>query len=210
MKKKILIISDYIWNIGGIEVYIKNAGDLLSLDDDKYDIEYFWLKVNNFIKKYKSHLLPIVWCNIIWSVQLLIKIIKYKPDIVRYHSISRYLGRLPVCVNSFSRSKKIIMYHDLWYFHPYPSQVTEESQILPLSLSNFIKMYTDLSPINKDNLIKKILVWLKYIHIKLLSNILKKNMDLHLVPSQFIKDILINSWQVNPDKIMILPHFWPK
>ena len=102
------------------------------------------------------------------------------------------------------------MYHDLGYFHPYPSKVTDESQILPLSLSNFIKMYTDLDPTNKDRTIKKILVWLKYFHIKLLSSILKKNMDLYLVPSPFIKDLLQLSRWVDPTKIKVLSHFGPR
>ncbi len=208
--KKILIVSDYIGNIGGIEVYIKNVGDLLMKDDQNYNIEYFWLKMNNFMKKYKSFLLPIVWANIISSIQLQIKLSKYKPDIIRYHSIIRYIGWLPVWLSTFSKSKKIIMYHDLGYFHPYPSKVTHEEQILPLSLSNFIKMYTNLSPSNKNNVAKKILVCFKYIHIKILSTILKKNMDLHLVPSSFMKDILIESWKLDQEKIVVLPHFWPK
>lgn len=210
--KKILIVSDYVWNIGGIEVYMKNAGDLLI--NDGYNVWYFGLKATKFVKKYKAYLLPIVAANIWYTIRLWRKIRTYQPDIIRYHSVSRRLWWMPLWMASFYKSKKLMMYHDLGYFHPYPSKVTQEEQVLSFGRENFIKMSqqnninTNIK--NNSNIIHKMVVFLKYIHLKLLRNILKSSVDTHLVPSDFMKSILSKSRGIKSEKIETLPHFWWK
>ena len=94
------------------------------------------------------------------------------------------------------------MYHDLWYFHPYPSKVTNENMVkTPLNLKNFI------NSANTKNPIKIIAIFFKYISIRLLSKQLKKSTDLHLVPSEFMEKIVCESYNLNPKKIKTLSHF---
>ena len=71
----------------------------------------------------------------------------------------------------------------------------------PLTLKNFIKSA------NKKNPIKILAICFKYISVKLISKRLKKSVDLHLVPSDFMQNLASDSLQLNPKKIKTFSHF---
>ena len=192
--KKILMISDYIENIWWIENYISDTTKLLQ--QNWYEVDKFWL--NGKIVKYRKLLMPLVWLNIIEYFKLNKKIKKFDPDIIWIHSASRYLWWLPLLNCKWKNT--FMMYHDLWYFHPYPSKVCEEEQILNFWFINFIKQAKIKNPF------KFISVSLKFLSIWILKKILLKVVKKHIVPSEFMKKYLIK-WWVDSQKIMELKHF---
>ena len=97
------------------------------------------------------------------------------------------------------------MYHDLGYFHPYPSQVTQEDMVqTPLTLRNFIKSA------NTKNPLKILTIIYKYWSVTLLKKRLVKTIDMHLVPSQFMEKIVCESYELPDKKIKTLSHFIQK
>ena len=129
----------------------------------------------------------------------------FMPKIVWFNSTLRRLGRLPIKSIKDENIKKLMMYHDLWYFHPYPSLVTQESMIMtPLTLKNYIKSG------NTKNPLKIIAIIYKYISVSLLKKRLTKTIDTHLVPSEFMEGIVIKSYKISNKKIKTLSHFIQK
>lgn len=195
--KKILQISDYKELFGWIEIYIHNASKVLQAHEWK--TKTLWLPASiAVLKKTRGVLLPVTGLNLISMMQVAYYSITWKPNVVRFHSVSRYHGRLPVRISWLFKSKKLMMYHDLGYFHPYPSKVTQESQVLPRSYSNWIKMGGGGSGVK-----------FKFLSMSLLRRALIKTIDTHLVPSEFMVAYLINRW-VPKHKIQVLPHFIPE
>ena len=200
--KRILLVSDFKSKLWWIETYIHDVADIL--EDKWYEVKIYgtdipdWL-VWNLIRKFW---LILTWRNFLDWIRLKKTARKFMPKIIRYHSTLRWLGRYPIKQLSSHKSKKFVMYHDLWYFHPYPSQVTDEKMIkIPLTLLNFIRSA------NTKNPIKIIAIFFKYISIKLLSKQLKKSVDLHLVPSEFMEKIVSDSFEFNSKKVKTFSHF---
>ena len=71
----------------------------------------------------------------------------------------------------------------------------------PLSLINFIRSA------NTKNPLKIISIFLKYLSVKLISKQLKKSVDLHLVPSEFMERIVCESFELNSKKVKTFSHF---
>lgn len=125
-----------------------------------------------------------------------------KPDLIRYNSVIRYLGRMPLRVSKKSPAKKRMMFHDLGYFYPFPSQLTSEHQIkTPLTLKHFLASYPTNNPL------KKIAMMGKYLSLLLIKKQLQRRMDTFLVPSEFMKDIVHKSYRIEDEKIATFPHF---
>ena len=200
--KRILLVSDFKSKLWWIETYIHDVADIL--EDKWYEVKIYgtdipdWL-VWNLIRKFW---LILTWRNFLDWIRLKKTARKFMPKIIRYHSTLRWLGRYPIKQLSSHKSKKFVMYHDLWYFHPYPSQVTDEKMVkTPLSLINFIRSA------NTKNPFKIILIFFKYLSVKLISKQLKKSVNLHLVPSEFMERIVCNSFSLDPKKIKTFSHF---
>ena len=130
------------------------------------------------------------------------KINKMKPDLIRYNSVMRYLGRAPVFSSKNSSAKKRMMFHDLGYFYPFPSKLNHENQIkTPFTLKHFLSSYPTKSPL------KKLAIIGKYLSLCLIKKQLQKRMDTFLVPSDFMKDIVHKSYTIENEKIKVFPHF---
>ena len=114
----------------------------------------------------------------------------------------RYLGRAPIRAIKESTAKKWMMFHDLGYFYPFPSQMTNEHQIkTPFTLKHFLSSYTTNNPL------KKLAIIGKYLSLCLIKKQLQKRMDTFLVPSDFMKDIVHKSYHIDNEKIKVFPHF---
>jgi len=201
-KKRILIVSDFTNRIWWLETYINDAKDILI--SMGYEVEMFGVRIpkgfRGKIIKYLGFVTAIF--NIIASIKLRIKIKKIKPEIIWYHSILRYLGRLPLRISKWSKAEKRMMYHDLGYFFPYPSKLQNEAQIrYPLTLKNFI------SSAQTKNPIKILAMTGKYFLLQLIKKQLQKRIKLHLVPSTFMKPIVHRSYDIADEKIVVFPHF---
>lgn len=97
-----------------------------------------------------------------------------------------------------------MMYHDLGYFHPYPSKVQKVEEVQGLSFTSFLKMA------KSKNLLKLLLVAGKWLTLKLLSKTLHKNIDKHLVPSSFMIPLVKKSLGISTDKLHTFEHFIQK
>lgn len=201
-KQKILLVSDFTNKIGWLETYINDAQNFLHTMG--YEAELFGIKIKTWpwgkLMKYFWFVAAIA--NIRASIQLRRKIKKMKPDLIRYHSIMRYIGRMPLRATRNSKAEKRMMYHDLGYFYPFPSKLEREDQIkTPFTFSNF------LSSAKTRNPIIKIAITGKYILLNFIRRSLKKSIDLHLVPSAFMKPIVHRSYDISEEKITVLEHF---
>jgi len=200
--EKILIISDFINKVGGIETYIHDVKEIL--EPHGYKIELCGGKVpTGVVGKLVKYLGFITGLGNFWETIKIQRIIKKtKPDIIRYNSVIRYLGRMPIRASRNSSAKKWMMFHDLGYFAPFPSKLEQEKNVkTPLTLKHFLKSQTSKNPI-------KILASIgKYLAIVLIKKQLKKRMDTFLVPSHFIEDIVNKSYTIEKEKIKVFPHF---
>ncbi len=200
--KKILMISDFKTKGGGIETYIHDTKDLL--ESKWYDIKFYWY---NIPKSWKARFIKYFWLALAFinfvSMFSIIRIIKkFKPDIIRYHSTLRWVWRLSILASKNFKWKKFVMYHDFWYFHPFPHSLNFVDQIqTPLTLKNYIKSA------NTHNPIKIIAIMFKYISVCLIKNQLKNWNFHHLTPSDFMVDIVSDSYKISKKNIQSFPHF---
>lgn len=142
--------------------------------------------------------------NVIAMFRLYFFLRREKPDLIRYHSVLRWHGWLGVWVAQFFSAKKWMMYHDLGYFHPFPSKLSDEKEVKSLTLSSFVKMAKSKNPL------LLLFVIGKYLHIRLLAWSLRKTIDLHSIPSVFMKKMLHQAFGIEPQKIQTFPHFIQK
>ena len=200
--KKILIVSDFINRIWWIETYINDVKELL--EHHGYQVELCGWTVPSWpLGKFVKYLWIITGLGNFWeAIKLQRKIKRLQPDLIRYNSVMRYLGRAPVQISKYSSAKKRMMFHDLGYFYPFPSQLTSEQQIkTPCTLKYFLSSYATKNPV------KKLAIVGKYALLCLIKKQLQKRMDVFLVPSDFMKDIVHKSYNIDNEKINIFPHF---
>ncbi len=200
--KKVLIVSDFINKIWGIETYINDVKELLELHG--YEVQLCgWILPSGPIGKLAKYLGIITGLgNFYEAIKLKLKIKKMKPDLIRYNSVMRYLGRAPLWISKHSSAKKWMMFHDLGYFYPFPSQLTSEHHIkTPLTLKHFIASYQTKNPF------KKLAIIGKYLSLYLIKQQIKKRMDTLVVPSDFMQDIVHKSYRIENRDIVTFPHF---
>ncbi len=204
-KKKIVLVSDFINKIGGIETYINDVKDFLEIQG--FEVVLWGKQAKSgflgTLQKYFGILSsPFGWCR---SYRFKKFLLQEKPDLIRFHSLLRGLGKGVVesAEQYKQKEKKAVslwmMYHDFGYFYPYPHSLFEKDQCkCPLSLSNFLTGQKGL---------KKILAFGKYLLMKGLVKTLKKTIDLHLTPSDFMREMVIQSYQLSEKKVKTFPHF---
>lgn len=203
--KKILLVTDFKSKLWGIETYIHDIREILS--QKWYEVKIYWNEIpqNKLSKLFIYFGLFKAIFNIYDAVRLKYLVKSFRPKIIRYHSTIRSLGRLPVKVLSKHSSKKFMMYHDLWYFHPFPSDVFQTEQIkTPFNIKNFV------FAVKTNNIFKFFAIIFKFISVRLLKIQLKKSVDLHLVPSEFMEPIVSDSYKIKPKKVQTLSHFIQK
>lgn len=194
--KKILIVSDYLDKIWGIETYIANLKNILQ---DDFEIEYFGARNISKFKKY--FYLIFSFFNFIFARKFQSKLQEYQPDVVRFHSVSRLLW--PAVLQKIEKFKwiKIMTYHDLWYFGLFADSISWENQI-----ANKFSFWEFLW---KSSLWKLLFPYsvFKYLKLKNIRKILSKNIDFHTVPSDFMKKYVIDLWYWREENTEILANF---
>lgn len=210
-KKKILIISDFINKAGGIETYIHDVKNLL--ESHWHEVILWWSTLPAWSKwqRKKRFWLLLSPFNF-WSTGNLKKVLKEeKPDIIWFNSLLRWLGPHIVKTTWKWRKKEKsdckfwMMYHDFGYFYPFPSELYYiEDCKTPLTKKNFLSAY------KWNNPIAKLAVLCKYYWLQPLKKILKKEIDLHLAPSDCITNIARDSYWIQEKKCRSFPHFIQK
>ena len=210
-KKRILIISDFINKAWWIETYIHDVKNLL--ESRWHGVILRWSTLPSWSKwqRKKRFWLLLSPFNF-WSTGDLKKVLeKEKPNVVWFNSLLRWLG--PNVVNAAwnwrkenkSDCKFWMMYHDFGYFYPFPSELYFiEDCKTPLTKKNFISAY------KWKNLITKMAVLCKYYWLQPLKRVLKKEIDLHLSPSDCITNIVRDSYKISEKKCKSFPHFIQK
>ncbi|HRX63649.1 MAG TPA: glycosyltransferase [Candidatus Absconditabacterales bacterium] len=200
--KRILLISDFKSRLGGIETYVYDAADILS--QNGYEVKIYGIKIpkGKIGQLIKYFGLFFAMRNFVDAIRLSRVVRKFKPKAIRYHSTLRRLGWLPILALGSHKSKKFMMYHDLGYFHPFPKSVLQENMVkTPFTFKNFVSSYPSKNPITK------FAICLKYISICLIKKQLKKTIDLHLLPSDFVTKITHESYQIDTKKVQTFSHF---
>ena len=169
-----------------------------------YEVRLFGTTLPHWLLGTIKKIAGIAWwlMNFVDAFQIKKLCTSWKPDVIRYHSTLRWLGWMSIWASKNIPAEKWMMYHDLWYFSPFPSTITEISQIhTPLSLRHFLsgtkwRQFPFIAG--------------KYLTVKLLSLTLKKTIDHHLVPSEFMIDMVHKSYRIPKEKISVLAHFLQK
>ena len=143
-----------------------------------------------------------LWCfNLYEAIKFYSFVKREKPDLIWYNSMLRWLWWMPLWMSRNLKAKRWMMYHDFWYFVPYPHALYETKGIDELSLKNYLKHAHTKNPL------KCLLIMWKYFSLKLLVSSLKKQIDLHLVPSEFMVPIVSKSFWIDEDKVKYFNHF---
>ena len=207
-KKKILIISDFINKAGWIETYIHDVKNLLESHWHEVILRWSTLPAWSKWQRKKRFWLLLSPFNF-WSVNSLNEVLENeKPDIIWFNSLLRWLW--PNIVKTAwkwrkqnkSHCKFWMMYHDFGYFYPFPSELYHiEDCKTPLTKKNFLSAYKWKNPITK------LAVLCKYYWLQPLKKILKKEIDLHLTPSDCVTNIARDSYWIQEKKCRSFPHF---
>ncbi len=199
--KKIVMVSDFINKIWGIETYIHDVKEIL--EKEGYEVKLFWNTCPKWRRgKYKK--LFWIWIglfNIIDAIKFRAFIRKENPDLIRYHSMIRWMGWMPLYFTRNYKAKKWMMYHDFWYFTPYPHKLYETKGLEKLTFKNYLNLAHTKNPL------KLLMVSWKYASLNLLIHQLKNQIDLHLTPSEFMVPIVSKAFWISKEKVKAFNHF---
>lgn len=111
--KKILLASDYTTLLGGIETHVQTIAKVLR--QHGYEVEIFgWnLPKGKWTKAFRILGLPYSFCNIASALGIRRRIREFRPDVIWFHSVSRFLGPLVIREANHSDIFSMITYHDL-------------------------------------------------------------------------------------------------
>ena len=196
----VFLISDYIARIWWIESLLFNIKYILE-DDWSHIYMYWWkLKKNKRLWLWRKLWLFSTSYNRSNYIKIRLGLAQHKPTLVWLHSVNRYLWWFPISALQRSQDKQIwCSVHDIWMFHPFGADVSLVSDIPEFSLSWFVSV--------TKNPLKKIIIWLKFMSLLLLKKQLMKKVDMWIVPSRFMVDVLHKKRNIPLIKITTLPHF---
>lgn len=192
---RILIVSDYATKIAWIESHVYEVKDMLN--EEGYEASIFGGNLyGGFVRK--IGLLATV-CNVWEALRLYLEIVRCRPDIIYRNSVHRYLGWLPLWVGTRRKCIHMIMYHDFWLFHPFPSLVYEEDQLhYPVWFEGFFGA-------SKKSRYRRPILWCKYQSLCIIRRILQKCVKIHLVPSDYMVS-LVGRFYSKSVVIQVLPN----
>ena len=198
--KKILLASDYIVKLWGIETYILDVKELL--ESQWAEVRLVWSDVvRHGWKRYLAMLYSL--CNYKFGRKIQHIDQERKPDIVWWHSVHRWIGWLPLWMMRNSKSTQCVMYHDFWLFHPVPSDVYDEDQ---LWYPKTLRWYIWASKKTWISLLLRIpLLCVKWWSCKSIWKLLRK-ISLHMVPSVYMEKRVTRMW-IEQERVKTLPHF---
>jgi hypothetical protein len=197
-----MMISDFKTRIGWLETYISDVQMLLEWK--WYEVKSYWRHLPKWRKGRFVKYFGLVWAFINFISMFNIKraIKEFKPDIIRYHSTLRWVWWLWILASKNFEWKKFVMYHDFWYFYPFPHTLNFVDQVItPLTLRNYLKSA------NTKNPVKIIAIAFKYLSVYLIKTQLTNNWFKHLTPSDFMAEIAMRSYKIPKKDIQALPHF---
>lgn len=199
--KKILLASDYVTILGGIETHVQTIARVLR--QHGYEVEIFgWeLQKGKWTKFLRLLWLVYSLCNITSARGIRKKIRDFQPDVIWLHSVSRFLGPLVIREVNKSGIFSLITYHDLGILSPFPSRMESEDMI-PKNPS----LRAFLNVIRSRNPIMYLAAHCKYFQVCILRKLLQK-VNIHIVPSSFLVPHIWDIIEIPEEKIQVLEHF---
>ena len=201
---KILLLSDYINNMWGIETYIESVSDKLK-ECGAIQVSRIWsIWSKKWWLRYLNLTLSVYHIPLIREIKKHIKK-NNDYDLIWRHSTQRALWPVPIhWIGKNTKSTQWVMMHDFGLYHPLPSQIYSEQQII--DSKNFWQRMEVGFKRFWWSIIKKILrsvpLFLKFISSWWIKRELEKSIDLFITPStylnthlqqQYIKEIAIKT-----------------
>lgn len=191
--QKILLVTDYIGQVGWAELYVKNLSNALIGFWKEVEIVGYSGNTHRIIRIILMLLAPVAfwrWRHIRWHIQ------KFNPDLIWMHTILRYVWPHGVAAVSSFECKKYITHHDLGLITVQPSSIYSEKSI-PIS-----KNLGDWIP-KKIDIISIIISLMKWCYVQFIWNSLSKKSITHLVPLPWMQPYFESYTIVSPT---IFPH----
>ena len=199
----ILMVSDYSGEIWGIESYIHTVSQKIKERNGSTISRISALPWTNNLWRYL--LLPLSARNFFVTRRIKKTLSETSYDLVWWHSIQRWIWPYPIqWVWKNSSIKQMITTHDFGLYHPFPSQIHSEDQLLS-SFDFSSRMKAGLERFS-GRILKQFLRFFPLIFKFLSSKILIakiKSLDTVLVPSQYMKKYLDSYY---PGKVQVFSH----
>ena len=204
--KKILLVTDFSGDLGGIETYVAKLGKRLSLMG--YEVRTVSKTVSEWGTLRRIFTTLAAFANPVAAIGLRRAVRGFDPDVVWCHSVLRRFGpvgilplrpRIPKDRKSANTPDAFfaMTYHDFGYFAPSAGAVRFESDVPEPGFSAFVS--------KAPGPFSKLAAMLKYAKLSLLFRRLRR-FDLHVVPSSFMERFVRS--RVGKDaRIETLPHF---
>ena len=195
---RVLLVSDYIVDIGGIESYLWNVKALL--EEHGYTVKLVGCSDEKKAKNRYKQLFGTLF-NRRWATLVSNSAATFTPDVIWWHSVHRWLGRYPLWKMRTFKKQQRVMYHDFGLFHPYPSRVVNEHDLYyKVGLWWFIGS-------SWGGWKQQFISVFKWFSVRLLRKLLRKHCDLHLVPSSYMEDIVMHHYEESSLEVRTFPHF---
>ncbi len=200
--KRTFLISDYTSKIGGIESILFNIKKILEKEWASVEMIGWKIKKDKNLGLKKKIWLIATALNLPFFAHIHNEVREKRPTLIRLHSVSRFLWRMPIAgISSRKKSQVRCTIHDLGMFHPFGAEVRSTNMLPDFSLVWFMSV--------TKTFLQKLLVILKFANLRILKKQLERKVDLWVVPSLFMVDILSQKREIPKDKILVLPHFIP-
>lgn len=193
--KKILLVTDFVGNIGGIETYVGNLGATLA--DFGYEVRTVGKSGGFSSKREKAFSTLAAFANFAAKKDLRRAVEEFRPDVVWCHSVLRRIGAVGLDAAFVRPAFRIMTYHDLGYFAPFAAECRIESDVPAPGFFPFLAKARGFS--------RKAFATLKYWKLRMLFARLSR-FDLHLVPSDFLLP-LVRSNLAGSANAATLPHY---
>jgi glycosyltransferase involved in cell wall biosynthesis len=193
--KKILLLTDFSGNIGGIETHVSSLRTILPKMG--YEVRTVAKSLKGWGLWLRIRVTLAAFFNVRAAFQLLWELRRFRPDVVWCHSVLRRFGPVGLLPLLFVRKRPflLITYHDLGYFAPIATAELE-GEIPHPGFFSFVHA--------ARGVFGKIAATAKWFKLAFLFRVLSK-FNYHLVPSGFLGRFVKE--RVPKSKVCTVAHF---
>lgn len=197
--KKILLLTDFESDIGGIETYVRNLAE--TLGSMGYEVRILGKRSGFSTRTQKILSTLAAYANFGARKEIRDEISRFRPDAIWCHSVLRRIGPVGLDAVIEYPAFRIMTYHDLGYFAPFAAECYQESDVPDASFRAFLQAAG-------AGIVRKAFAATKYFKLRGIFRRLSA-FDLHLVPSDFMLPIVRNAFPKDA-KIQRLSHYVPE
>ncbi|MDQ1343291.1 MAG: hypothetical protein QG650_10 [Patescibacteria group bacterium] len=194
---KILLVTDFTGNIGGIETYVANLAATLA--GFGYEVRTVG-KEGGFVTKFdKAFSTLAAFANFRAGNELRTVLKEFSPDVVWCHSVLRRYGARGIDPVFEVPAFRIMTYHDLGYFAPFAAACRSDADVPHPGFFPLVRC--------ARGIVRKAFAILKYLKLRDIFARLSR-FDLHLVPSDFMIPFVRERFPEG-SPVVTLPHYVP-